>query len=63
MAEEEAQLGLATTRELIQEVNARLHVSKVIGEGTVFDLEVEVFLKRALREMRPATLDYRTVYS
>ncbi len=56
-------LGHITTREMLQEIVARLEVARVIGEGSAYDAGVEEACIGALDNMRKLVLDYRTADS
>lgn len=54
---DQAYLGLATTRELLEEVSARMHISQNSHKGT----ELGDLCDQALTNLTRGVLDYRTV--
>lgn len=54
-------LGLATTRQLLEELKARGHVDAVIDPDNRAAVELEFTADRLLVDLPAATLDYRTV--
>lgn len=57
-----ANLGLASTREMLQELSARGRTSRIAGEAPAKDYEhLEADADHLLQCLSPEVLDYKTV--
>jgi hypothetical protein len=57
----EPQLGLATTRQLLQELSARGRVGKLDPKNATSNIHLETEADHLLQLLAPEVLDYRTV--